>query len=73
MDDAASTSSDSTGGPDYNYILGMALWCLSREKKDDLLKQRDDKSEELYQLKKKSPTDLWTDDLDSFLAELEVS
>lgn len=44
-DDASSvaSSSASTGGPDFNYLLGMALWSLSKEKKDDLLKQRDEK------------------------------
>ena len=44
-DDTSSvaSSSESTGGPDFNYLLGMALWSLSKEKKDELLKQRDEK------------------------------
>ena len=44
-DDASSvaSSSASAGGPDFNYLLGMALWSLSKEKKDELLKQRDEK------------------------------
>ena len=44
-DDASSvaSSSASTGGPDFNYLLGMALLSLSKEKKDELLKQRDEK------------------------------
>lgn len=30
-------------GPDFNYLLNMSLLSLSKEKKDELLKQRDDK------------------------------
>ena len=39
----SSTSGSSTSGPDYGYLLGMAIVSLSKEKKDELLKQRDDK------------------------------
>ena len=40
-DDASDVSSSS--GHDFNYILGMPLWNLTKEKKDELLKQRDNK------------------------------
>lgn len=30
-------------GPDFNYLLNMPLWYLTKEKKDELCKQRDDK------------------------------
>ena len=30
-------------GPDYNYLLSMQLWSLTREKKDELLKNKDKK------------------------------
>ena len=40
-DDDASTASDD--GPDYNYLLGMQLWSLTKEKKDALLKQKEEK------------------------------
>lgn len=43
FDDAASDSSEAGSGPDYNYLLGMSLWSLTKEKKNDLLKQRDEK------------------------------
>lgn len=69
---AEEEESEDKSGPDFNYILNMALWCLSKEKKDELLKQRDDKAEELYQLRKKSREDLWRKDLDDFLQELDV-
>lgn len=30
-------------GPDYNYLLSMPMWFLTREKKDELCKQKDAK------------------------------
>lgn len=32
-----------TSGPDYNYLLGMPMWYLTKEKKEELCKQRDSK------------------------------
>ena len=45
MDDASSvaSSASSAGGPDFNYLLSMSLLSLSREKKEELLKERDNK------------------------------
>ena len=37
------SSTSSTAGPDLAYLLNLALLSLSKEKKDELLKQRDDK------------------------------
>jgi DNA topoisomerase-2 len=59
-------------GPDFNYLLNMPLWNLTKEKKDELLKNRDAKAEELSKLRHKTPTDLWREDLKAFLDELEV-
>jgi len=70
-DDEEESDSEEDEGPDYNYLLSMQMWSLTKEKKDELLKQRDTKTDELYKLKKKSPTDLWTDDLDVFMEELD--
>ncbi|KAF3853418.1 hypothetical protein F7725_014106 [Dissostichus mawsoni] len=58
-------------GPDFNYLLSMPMWYLSKEKKDELCKQRDNKLTELNTLKKKSPSDLWNEDLAAFCEELE--
>ncbi|RXM34757.1 DNA topoisomerase 2-alpha [Acipenser ruthenus] len=33
-------------GPDYNYLLNMPLWYLTKEKKEELCKQRDAKGED---------------------------
>lgn len=34
---------EDTSGPDYNYLLSMPMWFLSKEKKEELCKQRDAK------------------------------
>uniref|UniRef100_A0A8C6LRA6 DNA topoisomerase 2 n=1 Tax=Nothobranchius furzeri TaxID=105023 RepID=A0A8C6LRA6_NOTFU len=58
-------------GPDYNYLLSMPMWFLTKEKKEELCKQRDAKLTELNILKKKSAEDLWREDLSAFSEELE--
>ncbi|XP_018431523.1 PREDICTED: DNA topoisomerase 2-alpha [Nanorana parkeri] len=60
-----------TTGPDFNYLLNMPMWYLTKEKKDELCKQRDAKIKELEDLKKKSPSDLWKNDLAVFIEELD--
>lgn len=44
-DDTSSeaSSASSSGGPDFGYLLSMSLLSLSREKKEELLKERDNK------------------------------
>ncbi|XP_036151138.1 DNA topoisomerase 2 isoform X2 [Monomorium pharaonis] len=54
----------------FDYLLGMTMWSLTREKKDDLLRQRDEKIAELKRLQARSPISLWKEDLDNLLAEL---
>lgn len=61
------------GAADYNYILGMPLWSLSKERKDDLLAQRDKKQAELTELLRKTNKDLWKKDLDELDEALKVS
>uniref|UniRef100_A0A7N6FHY3 DNA topoisomerase 2 n=1 Tax=Anabas testudineus TaxID=64144 RepID=A0A7N6FHY3_ANATE len=65
------TEKGDTSGPDYNYLLSMPMWFLTKEKKEELCKQRDAKLTELNTLKKKSPADLWREDLAAFTEELE--
>jgi DNA topoisomerase-2 len=55
---------------DYGYLLGMTLWALTKERKDELLKKRDDKLAELKILQGRSPSSLWKEDLDTFLKEV---
>ncbi|KAM9296239.1 DNA topoisomerase 2-alpha [Gastrophryne carolinensis] len=61
----------SSAGPDFNYLLNMPMWYLTKEKKDELCKQRDTKIAELEDLRRKSPPDLWKADLAVFVEELE--
>uniref|UniRef100_A0A3P9BTQ1 DNA topoisomerase II alpha n=1 Tax=Maylandia zebra TaxID=106582 RepID=A0A3P9BTQ1_9CICH len=56
---------DDSTGPDYNYLLSMPMWFLTKEKKEELLAP-------LNTLKKKSPADLWREDLAAFSEELGV-
>ncbi|KAI5944567.1 DNA topoisomerase 2-alpha [Manis javanica] len=59
-------------GPTFNYLLEMPLWYLTKEKKDELCKLRNEKEQELETLKRKSPSDLWKEDLAAFIEELEA-
>lgn len=61
---------EDTSGPDYNYLLSMPMWFLTKEKKEELCRQRDAKLTELNTLKKKTPADLWKEDLAAFSEEL---
>ncbi|QNP98066.1 YALIA101S06e03708g1_1 [Yarrowia lipolytica] len=55
----------------YDYLLGMALWSLTKERYEKLLRERDGKEEELIELLKKSAKDIWMDDLDVFMEAYE--
>ncbi|XP_028316956.1 DNA topoisomerase 2-beta isoform X2 [Gouania willdenowi] len=70
-DSDSSVDSGSSSGPNFNYILSMPLWCLTKEKVEELLKQRDQKRAELNTLQRKSSEDLWREDLAVFTEELE--
>jgi DNA topoisomerase-2 len=56
---------------DYDYLLGMPIWNLTMEKKDEILRQQKEKGNELKSLREKTPEVLWLDDLAQFLVELE--
>ncbi|KAI9840189.1 MAG: DNA topoisomerase 2 [Sclerophora amabilis] len=53
----------------YDYLLGMAIWSLTKERVDKLLKQIGDKEEEINILNKLSPKDLWAHDIDEFITQ----
>ncbi|XP_021916597.1 DNA topoisomerase 2-like isoform X2 [Zootermopsis nevadensis] len=55
----------------YDYLLGMTMWSLTKEKKDELLKKRDEKLVELKTLQAKTPSSLWKEDLEEFNKELD--
>jgi DNA topoisomerase-2 len=68
--DGSQLDEDSDLAGQYDYLLGMTMWTLTKEKKDELLKKRDDKLAELAALQGKTPATLWKEDLDAFLQEV---
>ena len=67
MDEESDSDDDSglasTAGSDYDYLLGMAMWSLTFEKKEELLRKKDEKVHELNVLRGTSKEDLWRKDL----------
>ncbi|KAI4908266.1 DNA topoisomerase 2 [Alternaria incomplexa] len=57
---------------DYDYLLGMAIWSLTQERVEKLLKQIGEKQHEIDTLIKLSPKDIWTVDLEAFMDEWNV-
>ncbi|XP_050072339.1 DNA topoisomerase 2 [Anopheles maculipalpis] len=55
----------------FNYLLGMSMWMLTEERKNEILKQRDQKLSELKALQGKTPESLWNDDLDMLVRKLD--
>jgi len=49
----------------------MAMWSLTAEKKEELLRKKDDKQKELDDLRKTSKEQLWERDLEEFLTKLD--
>jgi DNA topoisomerase-2 len=45
--DVDSDAEEDAKDADYDYLLGMAMWSLTAEKKEELLKKKDDKHKEL--------------------------
>jgi DNA topoisomerase-2 len=69
QDDEAFEGDGLAGANDYDYLLGMAIWSLTQERIDKLLKQTGDKELEIDELIKLSDLDLWNRDLDDFINE----
>lgn len=55
----------------YDYLLGMPIWSLTKERYESLLKVKGEKEALLNTLLQKSPKDLWEEDLEEFLVEWE--
>ena len=54
---------------DYNYLIGMPIYSLTKEKVDELVRERDEVDKELATLLARTPGDLWKSDLDEFEVE----
>ncbi|KAI0668658.1 type II DNA topoisomerase [Trametes maxima] len=58
---------------DYDYLLGMAIWSLTKEKIDKLLQQAKEKEMELLTLLELTPIQIWQTDLDAFLEQWKIN
>jgi len=64
------SKAETTG--DFDYLLGMAIWSLTKEKIEKLKSMADDKEKELLKLLEKTPKSMWSADLDEFMSSWEV-
>ncbi|ESK98132.1 dna topoisomerase ii [Moniliophthora roreri MCA 2997] len=69
--DAIEEEEEEGGDTDYDYLLSMPIWNLTREKIEKLKQQAADKESELIETLNRTPKDMWTTDLDKFLETLE--
>lgn len=51
----------------FEYLLGMRIWSLTRERYQKLLNQKQERETELEDLLKLSASDLWNNDLEEFM------
>lgn len=55
----------------FDYLLGMSMWMLTDERKQELLKNKKNKEDELKLLRSKTSKDLWVEDLDALSYKLQ--
>jgi hypothetical protein len=55
----------------YDYLINMSLRNLTKERRDDILKEQKEKHDKLDALQKKSPEDLYEDDILNFETEYQ--
>lgn len=55
----------------FDYLLGMKIWSLTKERYERLLKQKQEKATELEVLLARTSMDLWSADLDEFAKAYE--
>ena len=57
---------------DFDYLLSMSIYSLTRERVERLLKERDETETQLKILLGRSPQNLWDEDLTAFLEEWDA-
>lgn len=72
LETTENTATDTVNGPEeiygtYEYLLGMRIWSLTKERYEKLLQLKQEKEAELEALLKLSAKDLWNIDLDDFM------
>lgn len=55
----------------YDYLINMSLRNLTKERREEILKEQKEKRDKLEALQKKSPEDLYEDDLLNFETEYQ--
>merc|ERR1711997_550349 len=65
------TNEEEAKADDYDYLLAMPMWNLTQEKKEELLRKKQEKHQELNNLRATSKEDLWRTDLTEFLQKLD--
>ncbi|SCU86575.1 LAME_0D06766g1_1 [Lachancea meyersii CBS 8951] len=68
---------DEVNGPQekygtFEYLLGMKIWSLTKEKYESLMRQKQEREAELEALLRLSAKDLWSNDLDAFSKAYEA-
>ena len=71
MEEDEALAEGEVSAKEFDYLLSMPMWSLTEEKVEQLIKLMNEKKMQYDILKKKAPTDLWTDDLDAFKVELD--
>ncbi|KAG7090763.1 hypothetical protein E1B28_009848 [Marasmius oreades] len=70
-EEAVEEEEDDGPSSDFDYLLGMPIWNLTREKIEKLRQQGAEKEADLIAVLNRSPKDMWRIDLDNFLDVLE--
>ncbi|KAI9736758.1 MAG: DNA topoisomerase 2 [Cirrosporium novae-zelandiae] len=66
-DETEEEEDEKIGADAYDYLLGMPIWSLTKERVEKLLQQIGDRETEIDALIKLSKEDLWKRDLEEFL------
>merc|ERR1719394_1372576 len=69
--EASDDEDDADSDKDFDYLMGMPMWSLTQERKDELCKKRDERQKELKKLQATSKEEMWLHDLDEFVAKLD--
>lgn len=70
--DDAEEDESNDGSHDYDYLLNMAIYSLTKERIEKLKKQAADKEAELLKLLEMTPIQMWNIDLDNFLEQWQL-
>merc|ERR1719220_2075785 len=69
--EASDDEGDADSDKDFGYLMGMPMWSLTQERKEELCKKRDERQKELKKLQATSKEEMWLHDLDEFVAKLD--